>query len=642
MRTCDGQIDVDPQLLRDRRGQHVPDLPALRADARPLAAATNIAPKSRACARRWRSRPSRTSRNFSRRGRNRTVERPSAHAAATAASKRRRSSTCRTTAAASRASTARPCSSTMRCRASASNGCASSAAATSTKAACERVLEPSADRVEPRCAHFGVCGGCVLQHLAPARQLRIQAAPAARGADAHRQGDARGDAAAAAGRRLELSSPRAARGALGAEEGTHGASASASAARSYIADVKRCEVLLPPVDSLIEPLSLLLTALSVRNRVPQIEVAVADNAVALVVRVLEDADRGGSRAAAAVRARARRADLPAARRLRHGRAADATVTPLEYRLPQFDVTLRFQPTDFVQVNGELNRADGRARRRAAGAGAGRAGARSVLRAGKFLAAARAQRRARRRRRRRCRTGRARARQCGAQRHRQHRSSYAANLAQPSAVDAAVGAATVRQGAARSAAGRRARSAADRRALRREGRAVHLLPSGQPGARRGHPRARAWLYAARRRRDGHVSAYCARRIGGTIHSKRSGTRHDTRSPDDRRAGHDPHRRRSRAAAASAGRRGDPVHAQLREHRAARAPGRGHPRGAHAAAAGDGRSRRRARAALSQGFHGAAADAHHRPRIRPGPGRRPAAGAAVRLADGGRAARGRRST
>src|SRR3954467_736816 len=33
------------------------------------------------------------------------------------------------------------------------------------------VLEPAADRVTPRCAHFGLCGGCALQHLDPASQI---------------------------------------------------------------------------------------------------------------------------------------------------------------------------------------------------------------------------------------------------------------------------------------------------------------------------------------------------------------------------------------------------------------------------------------------------------------------------------------
>ncbi|NDB16334.1 MAG: 23S rRNA (uracil(1939)-C(5))-methyltransferase, partial [Gammaproteobacteria bacterium] len=36
------------------------------------------------------------------------------------------------------------------------------------------VLEATASRATPRCAHFGVCGGCSLQHLAPAAQLQAK------------------------------------------------------------------------------------------------------------------------------------------------------------------------------------------------------------------------------------------------------------------------------------------------------------------------------------------------------------------------------------------------------------------------------------------------------------------------------------
>ncbi len=55
----------------------------------------------------------------------------------------------------------------------------------------------------------------------------------------------------------------------------------------FIADLQRCEVLAPPIDALFVPLSELVSSLSIRDRVPQIEVSVADNAVALVIRILE-------------------------------------------------------------------------------------------------------------------------------------------------------------------------------------------------------------------------------------------------------------------------------------------------------------------------------------------------------------------
>jgi 23S rRNA (uracil1939-C5)-methyltransferase len=215
-----------------------------------------------------------------------------------------------------------------------------------------RVLEPAADRVQPRCAHFGVCGGCVLQHLAPQRQLEFKQrqlfealtrigkvtpaemlAPLQGGVWGYR-------------RRARLAArwvPKKERTVLGFRERS----------TSFIADVKRCEVLLPPLDALVEPLSLLLTALSVRNRVPQIEVAIADNAVALVVRILEE-----------LTVQDRELLLQFARDhavqiyLQPGGydtiAPLSDVTPLEYRLPQFDVKVRFQPNDFIQVNGELN------------------------------------------------------------------------------------------------------------------------------------------------------------------------------------------------------------------------------------------------------------------------------------------------
>ena len=216
-----------------------------------------------------------------------------------------------------------------------------------------RVIEPAPDRVEPRCAHFGVCGGCVLQHLSGERQLEFK----------QRQLT---EALARIGkvtpeeilpplqsavwnyrRRARLAArwvPKKNRTVVGFRERS----------TPYIADLKRCEVLQAPMDRLIEPLSELITALGVRNRVPQIEVAVADNAVALVIRVLEPLTD---------------ADLELIRQF--GRAhsvqmflqpggyetvapIDPAAAPLEYRLPAFDVTLQFQPTDFVQVNGPLN------------------------------------------------------------------------------------------------------------------------------------------------------------------------------------------------------------------------------------------------------------------------------------------------
>ncbi|MFO1427173.1 MAG: hypothetical protein U1F11_09385 [Steroidobacteraceae bacterium] len=181
------------------------------------------------------------------------------------------------------------------------------------------VLESAADRVVPRCAHFGTCGGCALQHLAPAAQL---AAKRTELADAlERIGRVQPQSWLA-----PLEGPswgyrrRARLGAKYVSKRGRVLVGFRERAKPYVAALERCEILAPPVDALLAPLSQLLSGLAVREQLPQIEVAVGDGATALVLRVLTDPGEPDLAALAAFEARARRALLPAARRPGNGAA----------------------------------------------------------------------------------------------------------------------------------------------------------------------------------------------------------------------------------------------------------------------------------------------------------------------------------
>jgi 23S rRNA (uracil1939-C5)-methyltransferase len=125
-----------------------------------------------------------------------------------------------------------------------------------------------------------------------------------------------------------------------------------------VAEVRRCEVLAPPLGGLIEPLALMLNGLSIRHRIPQIEAAVADNVVALVLRVLDppsvdDLARLREFAAAhSIRFYLQDRGLDSVRAL--DSEGGTPLEPLYYRLPQFDLQLEFTPTDFVQINAQIN------------------------------------------------------------------------------------------------------------------------------------------------------------------------------------------------------------------------------------------------------------------------------------------------
>jgi len=218
------------------------------------------------------------------------------------------------------------------------------------------VLEASPDRVVPRCAHFGVCGGCALQHLAPAAQLAAKEAQLR---------DTLARVARVTPRRWlpPLAGPvwayrrRARLGAKFVRKKGRVLVGFRERAAPFIADVSRCEVLAEPVGALITPLAALLTRLSIREQLPQIEVAVADNATALVLRTLAAPSADDLAllrefaAAHAVHLYLQPAGLDSVGEL-DGKGSP----PLRYALPAFGLELEFSPTDFIQVNGAVNAA----------------------------------------------------------------------------------------------------------------------------------------------------------------------------------------------------------------------------------------------------------------------------------------------
>ncbi|HMA12165.1 MAG TPA: hypothetical protein VKO83_09775, partial [Steroidobacteraceae bacterium] len=148
-----------------------------------------------------------------------------------------------------------------------------------------RVIEASPQRVEPACAHFGICGGCSLQHLAPEAQRTVKDNMLRE--SLRRIGKVEPDRWLAPLHGEPWAYRRRAR--LGARF-VHAKGRSLVGFRekmsSYVADIEHCRVLVPPVGELIGELSKLLTALSIPTRVPQIEVAAGDNITVLVMRIL--------------------------------------------------------------------------------------------------------------------------------------------------------------------------------------------------------------------------------------------------------------------------------------------------------------------------------------------------------------------
>lgn len=216
------------------------------------------------------------------------------------------------------------------------------------------IVQASAERVEPSCPHFGTCGGCSLQHLANTAQIHQKEQVLRE--NLRRLGGVEPwvllppiDGPHWGYRRKARLSVR-----FVAKKGRVLVGFRERKGR-FVADLQRCEALHPSVGLRLEALSELIGSLTLYQRIPQIEVAVGDEQTVLVFRVLEDLEAS---------------DQEKLVRFgnEHGlgiyvqRGGPATATPLgnapallNYLLPEQGLSIAFAPTDFTQINAQINR-----------------------------------------------------------------------------------------------------------------------------------------------------------------------------------------------------------------------------------------------------------------------------------------------
>jgi 23S rRNA (uracil1939-C5)-methyltransferase len=212
----------------------------------------------------------------------------------------------------------------------------------------------SAARVPPRCAYFGVCGGCSMQHL----DLPTQVAAKQRVLEdaLWHIGRVRPEAMLRPIHGLpwgyRYRARMSARFVLkkgGELVGFH------ERKSSYVADMRSCEVLPPRVSALIQPLRDLIGALSIRERLPQVEVAVGEGLIVLVMRILDPPGEDDVR-----QLRIFAEENGVQLWLQPAGPESATpfwpldALPLHYSLPEHGVRVAFSPTDFTQVNHAVN------------------------------------------------------------------------------------------------------------------------------------------------------------------------------------------------------------------------------------------------------------------------------------------------
>jgi 23S rRNA (uracil1939-C5)-methyltransferase len=216
------------------------------------------------------------------------------------------------------------------------------------------LLEPAPERVDAKCGHYGICGGCSFQHASPEYQI------------GHKQKILLEQLQHIGSVQPEdiippLTGPvwgyrrRARLGVKYVDKKQKVLVGFREKNSPYIADINHCEVLHPSVGLMIGELQKLIGQLSIFRQLPQIEVAVADNAVALVFRHLAPMTEPDIRLLKNFEIEKKviiylqSGGLDTVKPLTPERSVD-----LVYVLPDHEVNFTFLPVDFIQINSYIN------------------------------------------------------------------------------------------------------------------------------------------------------------------------------------------------------------------------------------------------------------------------------------------------
>lgn len=219
------------------------------------------------------------------------------------------------------------------------------------------LLSESPLRTRPKCEFFGICGGCAMQHLNPPAQVAIKQRVLED--NLHHIGRIEPEQVMRPIHGPDWGYRYRARMSVRFVEKKGGILIGFHEKKSsYIADMTRCEILPPRVSAMLVPMRALFASLSIRDRLPQVELAVGEyegaQVIVLVLRIMAPLSEADERHLKAF------ADAWRVEWWLQTKGPDTAYPwypqqrPLQYLLPEFGICMPFRPTDFTQVNHQIN------------------------------------------------------------------------------------------------------------------------------------------------------------------------------------------------------------------------------------------------------------------------------------------------